>query len=57
MKTLHPKRMYTPPRGSAGGSYPPVGSRGDIPLAGGSGGKRAPDRGSWGEAPEGNISL
>jgi hypothetical protein len=61
MKYLHPKIMYTLPRGGvqrggtpsagSGGSIPPAG--GSIPPTGGSGGK-------WGfgsEAPEAKISL
>jgi hypothetical protein len=48
MKTLHPRRMYTLPRGGV--------QRGVTPSAG-SGGKRAPDGGSGAEAPEGKIAL
>jgi hypothetical protein len=41
MKTLHPRIMYTHPRGGVqGGGYPPVGS----------GGKRALDKGSGAKA-------
>jgi hypothetical protein len=58
MKYLHPRSMYTLPRGGVQrGGTPSAGSRGAIPLAGGSGGKRAPRRGFGGEAPEGKIAL
>jgi hypothetical protein len=67
MKYLHPRSMYTLPRGGVQrGCTPSTGSRGTIPLAGGSGGKRAPQRGfrgnvpQWGfrgEAPKGKIAL
>jgi hypothetical protein len=41
MKYLHPRSMYTLPcRGVQRGGTPSAGSRGAIPLAGGSGGKR-----------------
>jgi hypothetical protein len=47
MKYLHPRNMYTLPRGGVKrGGTPSVGSDGAIPLARGSGGKRAPSRGS-----------
>jgi hypothetical protein len=40
MKYLHPRSMYTlPRRGVQRGDTPSVGSRGAIPLAGGTGGK------------------
>jgi hypothetical protein len=43
MKYLHPKIMYTLPcRGVHRGGTPSAGSGGAIPLARGSGGKRAP---------------
>jgi hypothetical protein len=66
MKYLHPRSMYTLPRGGVQrGGTPSAGSKGPIPPAGGSGGKRAPNGGSgvvprWGfggEAPEAKISL
>ena len=43
MKTLHPRRLYTPPHGGVGkgGLAPPTGSGRVIPLSGGSGGKWA----------------
>jgi hypothetical protein len=43
MKYLHPRSMYTLPRGGVqrGGGTPFAGSRGAICPAGGSGGKRA----------------
>jgi hypothetical protein len=43
MKYLHPRSMYTLPRGGVQrGGTPSAGSGGSIPPAGGSGGKRAP---------------
>jgi hypothetical protein len=66
MKYLHPRSMYTLPRGGVQrGVTPSAGSGGDIPLAGGFGGKRAPEgvrgqcplMGVRGESPEGKISL
>jgi hypothetical protein len=40
MKYLHPRSMYTLPHGGVQrGGTPSTGSGGDIPLAGGSGGK------------------
>jgi hypothetical protein len=55
MKYLHPRSMYTLPRGGvqrggtpsagSGGGIPSTGSGGAIPPAGGSGGKRAPSEG------------
>jgi hypothetical protein len=30
MKTLHPRRMYTHPRGGVQGGYPPVGFWGQV---------------------------
>jgi hypothetical protein len=43
MKYLHPRSMYTLPRGGVQrGGTPSAGSGGAIPPAGGSGGKRAP---------------
>ena len=54
MKYLHPISMYTLPRGGVQrGGTPSVGSRGAIPLVGGSGGKR----GFMGKAPEEKIAL
>jgi hypothetical protein len=47
MKYLHPRSMYTlPRRGVQRGCTPYARSRGVIPPAGGSGGKRAPSGGS-----------
>ena len=47
MKYLHPRSMYTLPRGGVQrGGTPSAGSGGSIPSAGESGGKRAPSRGS-----------
>jgi hypothetical protein len=47
MKYLHPRSMYTLPRGGVQrGGTPSAGSGGPIPPAGGSGGKRAPNGGS-----------
>jgi hypothetical protein len=47
MKYLHPRSMYTLPRGGVQrGGTPSVGSGGAIPPAGGSGGKWAPSGGS-----------
>jgi hypothetical protein len=52
MKYLHPRSMYTLPRGGVQRGVPPRGP-GVIPSAGGSGGKR----GFGGEAPEAKIAL
>jgi hypothetical protein len=50
MKYLHPRSMYTLPRGGVQrGGTPSVGS---IPLAGGSGGKRPPAGGSGAKPPK-----
>jgi hypothetical protein len=58
MKYLHPKSMYTLPRGGVQrGGTPSTGSKGPISPARGSGGKRAPKRGFGGEAPEAKIVL
>jgi hypothetical protein len=47
MKYLHPKSMYTLPRGGVERvGTPSAGSGGPIPPAGRSGGKRAPNGGS-----------
>jgi hypothetical protein len=49
MKYLHPRSMYTLPRGGVQrGVTPSAGFGGAIPPAGGYGGKRAPDGGSGG---------
>ena len=46
MKYLHPRSMYTLPRGGVQrGGTPSAGSGGSIPPAGGFGGKRAPNGG------------
>jgi hypothetical protein len=53
MKYLHPRSMYTLPRGGVQrGGTPSAGSGGEIPSAGGSGGKRAPSGGSGAASPE-----
>jgi hypothetical protein len=53
MKYLHPKSMYTLPRGGVQrGGTPSAGSGGSIPPAGGSGGKRAPSGGSGAKPPK-----
>jgi hypothetical protein len=44
MKYLHPRSMYTLPRGGV--------QRGGTPSAGGSGGKRAPSGGSGAKPPK-----
>jgi hypothetical protein len=51
MKYLHPRSMYTLPRGGV--------QRGGTPSAGsgGSGGKRAPSGGSRAASPKAKISL
>jgi hypothetical protein len=54
MKYLHPRSMYTLPRGGVQrGGTPSAGSGGEIPPAGGSGGKRAPSGGSGQRPPMG----
>jgi hypothetical protein len=56
MKTLHPRIMYTLPRGGVQrGGAPSAGSRGDIPPVGGFGGKRAPSGGSGEKLPKENF--
>jgi hypothetical protein len=51
MKYLHPRSMYTLPRGGVqGGGTPSAGSGGAIPLARGSRGKQAPS-GVRGQSP------
>jgi hypothetical protein len=53
MKYLHPRSMYTLPRGGVQrGGTPSAGSGGEIPPAGGSGGKRAPSGGSGAKPPK-----
>jgi hypothetical protein len=53
MKYLHPRSMYTlPRRGVQRGGTPSAGSGGLSPLAGGSGGKRAPSRGLGAKPPK-----
>jgi hypothetical protein len=53
MKYLHPRSMYTlPHEGVQRGGTPFVGFGGDIPPAGGFGGKQAPSRGSWAKPPK-----
>jgi hypothetical protein len=53
MKYLHPRSMYTLPRGGVKrGGTPSARSRVSIPLAGGSGGKRAPSGGSRAKPPK-----
>jgi hypothetical protein len=52
MKYLHPRSMYTLPRGGVQrGGTPSAGSGGSIPP-GGSGGKRAPSGGSGAKPPK-----
>jgi hypothetical protein len=54
MKYLHPRSMYTLPRGGVQrGGTPSAGSGGSIPPAGGSGGKRAPSGGSGADGGSG----
>ena len=58
MKYLHPRSMYTLPRGGVQrGGTPSAGSGGSIPLAGGSGGKRAPNGGSGAASPNGGSGA
>ena len=53
MKYLHPRSMYTLPRGGVQrGGTPSAGSRESIPPAGGSRGKRAPSGGSGAKPPK-----
>jgi hypothetical protein len=53
MKYLHPRSMYTLPRGGVQrGGTPSAGSEGPIPRVGGSGGKRAPSGGSGANPPK-----
>jgi hypothetical protein len=55
MKYLHPRSMYTLPRGGVQrGGTPSAGSGGLSPRLGGLGASR---RGFGGEAPEGKIAL
>jgi hypothetical protein len=55
MKYLHPRSMYTLPRGGVQrGGTPSAGSGGAIPPAGGSRGKRAPSGGSGAASPNGS---
>jgi hypothetical protein len=58
MKYLHPKSMYTLPRGGVQrGGTPSVGSGGAIPPVGGSGGKRAPNESSGEASPDGGSGA
>jgi hypothetical protein len=58
MKYLHPRSMYTLPRGGVQrGGTPSAGSGGSIPPAGGSGGKRAPSGGSGAASPDGGSGA
>jgi hypothetical protein len=50
MKYLHPRSMYTLPRGGVQRGGTP--SAGSIPPVGGSGGKRAPSGGSGAKPPK-----
>jgi hypothetical protein len=53
MKYLHPRSMYTLPRGGVQrGGTPSAGSGGPILSAGGSRGKRAPSGGSGAKPPK-----
>jgi hypothetical protein len=54
MKYLHPRSMYTLPRGGVQrGGTPSAGSGGSIPPVGGFGGKRGPNGGSGAASPDG----
>ena len=56
MKYLHPRSMYTLPRGGVQrGGTPSAGSGGAIPLAGGFGGKQAPSGGSGAASLNGGL--
>jgi len=58
MKYLHPRSMYTLPRGGVQrGGTPSAGSRESIPPTGGSGGKRAPSVGSGAASPDGGSGV
>jgi hypothetical protein len=58
MKYLHPRSMYTLPRGGVQrGGTPSAGSGGSIPPAGGSGGKWAPSGGSGAASPDGGSGA
>ena len=58
MKYLHPRSMYTLPRGGVQrGGTPSAGSGGSTPPAGESVGQAGPQWGFGGEALEGKISL
>jgi hypothetical protein len=58
MKYLHPKSMYTLPRGGVQrGGTPSAGSGGSIPPPGGFGGKRAPSGGSGATSPDGGLGA
>jgi hypothetical protein len=58
MKYLHPRSMYTLPRGGVKrGGTPSTGSGGAIPPAWGVWGQVGPQRGFGGKAPEGKIAL
>jgi hypothetical protein len=58
MNYLHPRSMYTLPRGGVQrGGTPSSGSGGAIHSAERSGGKRAPSRGSGVASPEEKIAL
>jgi hypothetical protein len=57
MKYLHPRSMYTLPRGGVQrGGTPSAGSGGSIPQLGGLGAS-GPPWGFGGEAPEAKIAL
>jgi hypothetical protein len=58
MKYLHPRSMYTLPRGGVQrGGTTSTGSGGAIPLAGGSVGKRAPSGGLGVASPDGGLGV
>jgi hypothetical protein len=58
MKYLHPRSMYTLPRGGVQrGGTPFVGSGGAVPPTGGSGGKRAHSEGSGVKHPKENFIV
>jgi hypothetical protein len=58
MNYLHPRSMYTLPRGGVQrGGTPSAGSGGSIPSAGGSRGKWAPSGGSGAASPNGGSGA
>jgi hypothetical protein len=58
MKYLHPRSMYTLPRGGVQrGGTPSAGSRGAIPSVGEFGGKQDPSGGSGAKPPKKNCLV